>query len=226
MSQVSFDKDYFDCPNCGINNVTYITESLVEEDWVNFPEDSEFLRWGVQHLVVRCARKECRRLTYLQAISNWNKKEVGWERAGNLIIFQYPSGKSELPDYVDENIRKFYKEAVEAYSFGLLNSASVMCRKVIYELCDKKEAKGKNYKEKIKSLGFDKRITDPLLNIKNIGDDTVHAKGWDKDTIEKALVALGIIVDMVYVQEERIKSFSKDYSKKNQERIKELQGAK
>jgi hypothetical protein len=80
-------------------------------------------------------------------------------------------------------------------------------------LCDKKKSVGKDYKEKIKNLGLDKRITDPLLNIKNIGDETVHVKGWDKETIEKAIDVLGIIIDMIYVQEERIKDFTKHYSK-------------
>lgn len=85
-------------------------------------------------------------------MTDWNKKDVGYEKVNNFIIFQYPSGKAELPDYIPENIRKFYREAVNAYNFGLLNSASIMCRKVIYELCDKQRTTGKDYKEKIKNL--------------------------------------------------------------------------
>lgn len=212
------DKDYFDCPNCGIKNVIYETESIISEDWTEFPKESGFYRWGVNHLVIRCSRKDCKRLTYYQVIDNWNREDVGYERAGSLILFQYPSGKSELPNYIPEKIRRYYKEAIEAYNFGLLNSASVMCRKVIYELCDRQKVSGKDYKEKIKNLGLDKRITDPLLNIKSIGDDTVHAIGWDKGTIEKALDALGIIINMIYIQEERIKDFSKAYTKKKQTR--------
>lgn len=207
-----FDKDYFDCPHCKVKNVTYKILAEVEEDW-RFPEEEEFYRWGVSHLIIQCNRKECKRLTYFQILTNWNKKNVGYEKVNDFIIFQYPSGKAELPDYIPENIRKFYREAVDAYNFGLLNSASIMCRKVIYELCDKKRTTGKDYKEKIKNLGLDKRITDPLLNIKNIGDETVHAKGWDKETIEKAIDVLGIIIDMIYIQEERIKDFTKHYSK-------------
>lgn len=209
------DKDYFDCPHCKIKNVTYEVLADVKEDWP-FSEGEEFYRWGVSHLIIQCNREECKRLTYFQILTDWNKKDVGYERVNNFIIFQYPSGKSELPNYIPENIRKFYREAVSAYNFGLLNSASVMCRKVIYELCDKKATTGKNYKEKIKNLGLDKRITDALLNIKNIGDETVHAKGWDKETIEKAIDVLGIIIDMIYIQEERIKNFTKHYSKAKQ----------
>lgn len=204
-TSVKLDKDYFDCPNCGIKNVSYSIESNESEAWHDFPEDVNYSRLGIKHIIVRCERKDCNRLTYYQVISDWNKKDIGWEKVDNIILFQYPSGKSELPDYIPEGIRKYYKEAIEAYNFGLLNSASIMCRKVIYELCDKKKSSGSNYKEKIKNLGLDKRITDPLLNIKNIGDDTVHAKGWDKKTIEKAIDALGIIINMVYIQEERIK---------------------
>jgi len=206
------DKDYFDCPHCKIKNVTYTVLANVKEDW-RFAEDEEFYRWGILHLIIQCNRHECKRLTYFQILTDWNKKDVGYEEVNNLVIFQYPSGKAELPEYIPENIRKFYREAVDAYNFGLLNSASIMCRKVIYELCDKKKSVGKDYKEKIKNLGLDKRITDPLLNIKNIGDETVHVKGWDKETIEKAIDVLGIIIDMIYVQEERIKDFTKHYSK-------------
>jgi hypothetical protein len=83
-------------------------------------------------------------------LTDWNKKDVGYEEVNNLVIFQYPSGKAELPEYIPENIRKFYREALDAYNLGLLNSASIMCRKVIYKLCDKKKSVGKDYKEKIK----------------------------------------------------------------------------
>lgn len=210
------DKDYFDCPHCDIKNVTYQILGTVPEEISDFDETSEYIRWGVFNLLLRCSRKECQRVTYVRVINNWNKKEIGYENANNQIIFQYPSQKNDLPDYIPANIRKYFKEAVEAFSFGLYNSASMMCRKVIYELCDKKSSGGEDYKEKIINLGFDKRITDPLLNIKNIGDDTVHANGWDKGTIKEALEAVGIIIEMVYVQEQRIKQFSSSYSKKVQ----------
>jgi uncharacterized protein DUF4145 len=214
-----FDKDYLDCPHCGINNVTFDILANEKEDR-SFPEGRVFLRWGVMHYIIQCSRKECNRLTYFQVLKDWDKKDVGHERGTNSIIFQYPSGKAELPEYIPENIRKYFREAVEAYNYNLLNSASVMCRKVIYELCDKQRATGENYSEKIKDLGLDKRITDPLLNIKNIGDDTVHAKGWDKKTVEKAIDVLGIIIEMIYIQEKRVKDFTKHYSKKKQDKNK------
>lgn len=76
-------------------------------------------------LIIQCNRHECNRLTYFQMLTDWNKKDVGQEEVNNLVIFQYPSGKAELPEYIPENIRKFYQEAVDAYNFGLLNSASI-----------------------------------------------------------------------------------------------------
>jgi hypothetical protein len=176
--QNDLSKDHFNCPHCGVNNVTYEKISSVHEvvayktgvgkgDWIEYV-------WG--HYVVKCRREECGRLTYIK-------------------------------------VKEQFSEPV-----GLLSSSSVMCRKVIYEICDKQKSDGKDYKEKINNLGFDKRITDPLLNIKNIGDETVHAKSWDKVTIQKAIEALGIIIEMIYTQENRIKEFSKHYSKTKQER--------
>ena len=103
------DKDYFDCPHCKIKNVTYKVLARVKENW-HFAENEEFYRWGILHFNYSIY---------------WNKKDVGYEEVNNLVIFQYPSGKAELPEYIPENIRKFYQEAVDAYNFGLLNSASI-----------------------------------------------------------------------------------------------------
>lgn len=214
LPSIELDKDYFDCPHCGIKRVSYKTVGSAKEDW-KFSDDNEFYRWGVLHTILQCKREECQRMTYVQMLTDWNRRDSGWESV-HRQIFQYPPTTMDLPDYVPENIRKFYREAVEAYNFGLLNSASIMCRKTIYALCDKKASTGQDYKEKIQNLGLEKRITDPLLNIKSIGDDTVHAKGWDKETVEKAIDVLGIIIDMIYVQEERIKDFTKHYSKAKQ----------
>ncbi len=212
------DKDYFDCPHCGIKRVSYEIVGSTKEVW-NFPDDSKFSRWSVQHSILRCRRGECGRLTYFQTVTERESRDGACENESETI-FQYPSTKVDLPDYIPQDIRRFYREAVEAYNFSLLNSASVMCRKTIYELCDKKAARGRDYREKIQNLGLDKRITDPLLNIKNIGDETVHAKGWDKETIGKAIDVLGILIDMLYVQEERIKDFTRHYSKAKQEKNK------
>ncbi len=99
-TNAKFDKDYFDCPTCGIKNVIYVIESATSEDWSNLSEDSEYYRWGVSHLIVRCTRNDCLRLTYYQLIKDWNKKDVGVQRVNNIILFQYPSGKPELPEYV------------------------------------------------------------------------------------------------------------------------------
>jgi len=207
--------DYFDCPHCGIKNVIYKKESTEHEE-VKYDTDS-YYRWV--HYIVKCTRESCGRLTYFRIKEQEIKPGRGWHEVDSKEVeIQYPSDNSELPDYIPENIRKHYKEAVDACSFGLKSAASVMCRKVVYEICDIQGVEGRDYKEKIHNLGFDKRITDPLLNIKNIGDETVHAKGWDIETIQKAIDALGIIIDMMYTQENRIKAFSKQYTAKNQSR--------
>ena len=212
------DTDYFDCPHCGVKNVTYNVLAKFVDEWPFSDDHDTFFRWGVAHLILQCTRKDCQRLTYFQLIVNWNKKDLGYQEVDNLINFQYPGQEPVLPDYIPERIRRYYLEAIRAYNFGLRDSASIMCRKVIYELCDKQKATGRDYKEKISNLGLDKRITDPLLNIKNIGDETVHSTGWDDETIRRAIDALGIIIDMVYVQEQRIKDFSRHYSKAAQGR--------
>lgn len=229
----NLSKDYFDCPHCGIKNVTYVKMAEVTEVLhCDMPSDEStpydksvpWIEYEISHYIVRCNREDCKRLTYFKIKERFMVPGSGWHNLDKKEVeIQYPSEESDLPDYVHESIRKYYKEAVSANNFGLLSSSSVMCRKVIYELCDKQKAKGKDYKEKIKNLGFDKRITDPLLNIKNIGDETVHAKGWDKDTVQKAIDAIGIIIDMIYTQENRIKDFSKHYTKVNKQRKKATQ---
>ncbi len=214
-------KDYFDCPHCGIKSVAYekvTSASELEYEQMKENQQSQ-ITYNLMHYIVKCRRAECERLTYIKIKEEFMVPGRGWNNLDEKVIeIQYPSNISQLPDYIPENIKRFYKEAVDGYNFGLLSSASIMCRKVIYEICDKQKTTGGDYKDKITNLGFDKRITDPLLNIKNIGDETVHAKSWDKVTVEKAIDVLGIIIDMIYTQENRIKDFSKHYSIKNQER--------
>jgi hypothetical protein len=215
--------DHFDCPHCGIKRVTYEKVSSASETLTyKQPEESdhEWISYLWMHYVVKCNREVCRRMTYLKVCEKYMLPPGRWmDLETRTVEIQYPSNNSSLPDYVPADIRKHYKEAVDAFNFGLHSSASVMCRKVIYEICDKQKVSGVDYKDKIKNLGFDKRITDPILNIKNIGDETVHAKGWDRETIQKAMDVLAIIIDMIYTQENRIKEFSKHYSKTNQTRV-------
>jgi hypothetical protein len=213
-------QDYFDCPHCGVKSVIYKNEAQIPEyEIVTIEAVPITFEW--MHHIVKCTRKGCEKLVYLKVREQFHRPGTIWQELtgeGRIVEIQYPTNNSQLPDYIPEKIRRYYKEAMDAFTFGLLSSASIMCRKVIYEICDKQNSVGDDYKEKIKNLGFDKRITDPLLNIKNIGDDTVHANGWDKNTIEKALNALAIIIDMIYTQENRIKEFSTHYSQVNQQR--------
>jgi hypothetical protein len=216
--------DFFDCPYCGIKSVMY---SIQKEDheYLHYTQEEKPTRYSIDwgHYLIQCKRDNCQRLTYIKVKLAFQGPGLGWQQLNpREVEIQYPSNNSILPDYIPENIKKYYKEAIEAYNFNLLSSASIMCRKVVYEICDKQKVTGSDYKEKIKDLGFDKRITDPLLNIKNIGDETVHAKGWDKITIEKAIDVLGIIIDMIYTQENRIKDFTNHYSQNNQIRKDEL----
>lgn len=216
-------RDNFDCPHCGIKNVTYTVLSR-DHEYLSYTDTNTgnylfTIDWG--HYLIQCNRENCKKFTYLKIKEKIQKPGLGWSDIHPLEIeIQYPSSNALLPEYIPEKIRLYYKEAIDAYNFGLLSSASIMCRKCIYEICDKQKTTGDDYKQKIKNLGFDKRITDPLLNIKNIGDETVHSNGWDKETIEKAIDVLGIIIDMIYTQENRIKDFTKHYSKTNQTRIK------
>lgn len=213
------DETIFDCPHCNTKNTTYTLVSSTFERQHSLTEEGK--TESIQHKILKCNNPKCGRITYFQLLVGISIPVSGYHNTEPVILFQYPSRYYNLPNYIPQKILDYYKEAIQAYDFNLLNSASVMCRKAIYEICDKNSTKGKNYKEKIKSLGLDKRITDPLLNIKTIGDDTVHATGWDAETILKSIEALGIIIDMIYTQEERIKSYSKHFSKKKQENKKQ-----
>ncbi|MDO8240966.1 MAG: DUF4145 domain-containing protein [Candidatus Moranbacteria bacterium] len=207
----------FNCPHCKTKMVTYKEESCEIHDWSVKKEDDTSDHFRVSHFLLRC--NGCDDITYIKRVSSTIMHYQSRPTENELIsLMQYPAERDFLPEYINGNIRKFYLEAVEAYNFGLLNSASAMCRRTIYEICDKKKVAGKDYGEKIKNLGLDKRITDPLLNIKNIGDDSLHATGWNADTVKKAIDALGLIIDLMYVAEEKIKDFSKHYTKENKAR--------
>lgn len=209
---INFQDQTFNCPYCEAKKITFDIVSRGKVD--KHVSDKKNLE--LEHVLVCC--RGCSKTSYFQFL-------VDTDFRGNVSIrlaqaFQYPYDEVELPEYIPENIRRFFKEAVVGFGLGLLNSSSAMCRRTIYEICDKKNVTGKDYKEKIKNLGLDKRITDPLLNIKDIGDDGMHNKCWDSLTIEKAIKALRLIIDYLYIAEEHIKDFSKQYTKEKMMRNK------
>lgn len=215
--KLKLQRGRFNCPHCNTKNTTYTLKAKIDDSVRRVTKTGSIEGEDFLHVLVKCNDIECGRITYFQILQGSLTSENGYQNIDDLVYFQYPSRYYELPSYIPQKIANYYREAIQAYDFGLLNSASIMCRKTIYEICDKNKANGRDYKEKIKDLGLDKRITDPLLNIKSIGDDTVHATGWDVETVFKSIEALGIIIDMIYTQEERIKAYSKHFSRKKQE---------
>lgn len=204
--------DYFDCPHCGIKNVVY---KVVGRNHNVLENNDTTLDYT--HLLVQCTRSECEKTTYFIVNNSYFDPSQG-NFDLNEIAFQYPVDGSDLSKHVPSKIRKMYKEAKDAFGFGLMDSSSMMARKTIYAICDDRGIEGNDYKEKIKNLPLKKEITDPLLNIKYIGDETVHSEGWNKQTVVKALDALGLIIELIYVSEAKIQEFAKHYNKENQSR--------
>ena len=203
------EENRFNCPHCGTKLITFHQEGYALDDFRLGRREGLIF----QHYLLRC--NGCRRITYIQTQKEMTKEGILKEV---FVKIQQPYSKEEVSEYIPKSVRKPYEEAIRGFNTGLLDSASGMCRKTIYKILDERGIKGSDYKDKIKNLGLDERITRPLLNIKNIGDESLHAESWDSKTIGKAIEALGIIMDLIYASEQKIKQFANHYSQANQSR--------
>lgn len=105
---------------------------------------------------------------------------------------------SNLPD----NILSSLEEAIKCHSSGCYRAAALMIRRTLEELCQDKNAKGKNLKERLSNIS-DAIIPEELLNaadeLRLLGNDAAHVEAKDYDTIgaEEAEIAIELAKELL-----------------------------
>lgn len=167
MSQFSYD-----CPHCKIKNVAFTSfgemQKIEERDYVT----SFYCRNCRGGIIVETHTKG----------GNTAHKFDGDIRKNNLleIIKVYPTDiKSNIPEYLPENICKFYLQAVNNYETKNYDASAIMSRKVL-EVAVKtldKESDG-NLFQRIEKLSAQNFITKDLKDwahiIRDDGNTAVH----------------------------------------------------
>jgi hypothetical protein len=88
------------------------------------------------------------------------------------------------------------EEAVKAYAAGCYKATALMVRRLLEELCEDKQATGKDLKDRLKALRKNIVIPDELLagadELRLLGNDAAHVESKEYDAIGPAEALLAI----------------------------------
>lgn len=127
-------------------------------------------------------------------------------------LVSYPVSKTrfeakEIPKAVLDALH----EAERCRSVGSLTGVGACLRKTVYSVCDDKEAEGRDYREKIVALPVKETYKELLKQIKWLGDNTTKPgeEKYTMDMVDVALEILPIVIDDLYLKDEKIDQAAK-----------------
>lgn len=113
------------------------------------------------------------------------------------VLRTYPSAGFDFdPKGIPAPIAKSFSEALACDREGLYVAAAIMIRRTLEELCQNKQATGKNLKERIKSLEnsvvLPKELFTALDDLRLLGNDAAHIEAKTYDFVGQEEVAVGV----------------------------------
>jgi Domain of unknown function (DUF4145) len=145
------------CPGCGregsFENVVTSADLVVEKYWL-----------GQR----KCPNRNCK--THIFFIYDSDKKE---------IVASYPSQRIDFDTTdIPPKVVSTFDEAISCHSHQLFVSSAIMVRRTIEEICEDKNAKGNNLKEKIANIGkkiiIPQEFIDGMDELRLLGNDAAH----------------------------------------------------
>lgn len=136
------------------------------------------------------------------------------------IAFTEPALEKPLPNKLPLNIKKSYREAEFAISHNKPISAAASIRNTIRLIVEKLNISEKNFKSQIKKLPFSKDYIDAFLEMKIIGDHTLHYEEYSINDLKPALNTLYIALKEYYDHLDNIKALHKSVSNKASQKAK------
>jgi hypothetical protein len=143
-------------------------------------------------------------------------------KEGELHASFPPQRLTVSTDDVPAKVASALNEAIECHANQCYRSAGMMIRRTLEEVCEEKDAEGKDLHNRLKDLR-DKVILSPVLieamdELKLLGNDAAHVHSRDYDEIgsEEITVAVDLtkaILQSLYQHKDlvaRLKSFRKD----------------
>jgi hypothetical protein len=119
------------------------------------------------------------------------------------IFYSVPTSFFVIDSRIPRIIRELITEAEGCLKMNFLTGASACMRKAIYEFTVKEEAKGDDYKSRIKYLkskyqSVDSTLFDILVAIKDMTSDKIHEQSWDKWDSAKLKLIIETLKTILY----------------------------
>lgn len=165
------------CPNCRKTGIFYPIWNASDVLWYESRDGSPSKDVTVYEAGMRkCPNDECHELVFVVI------------KDGRLTTSYPPEAVEINPNGLPTRILTSLQEAATCYSAGCYRAAALMVRRVLEELCDDREAAGRNLKERIAALGqstiLPKELLEAADELRLLGNDAAHIEAKTYDAIE------------------------------------------
>lgn len=114
-----------------------------------------------------------------------------------VVVRTYPAQRIDFdPKGIPQRIVGTFEQALSCHSEGISTASAIMIRRTLEELCEEKEARGSNVKERIKALRervvLPSELFDALDDLRLLGNDAAHVEAKAYDSVGTAEVEAGI----------------------------------
>lgn len=173
------------CPHCRHEGVFARSSNVADFSW-SWPE-----RMPTGHTVQRqasagarvCPNQECRGLILFQrdprTLETFPPESIDFDATA-------------LPTRILESL----EEAIACHSAGAYRATALMVRRVLEELCEDREATGKNLKDRLGNLGANvvvpKELLDAADELRLLGNDAAHIEAKSYDEIGEPEASLAV----------------------------------
>jgi hypothetical protein len=137
-----------------------------------------------------CPHPECREIVFVSIEGS--------------AVTSYPAERLDFePTDVPENIVASFEEAITGHAHNCFRSAAIMVRRTLEEICADRGAKGKDLKDRLKSLSAKILIPKELLEaadeLRLLGNDAAHleARLYDEIGEKEVEVAIGLCKEIL-----------------------------
>lgn len=180
------------CPACRKEGVFFAIWKSVDVAWPHM-QSTETGEFSYTHHggMRQCPNEECGELVFVV-------------RSGSRALQVFPPEaiaieRAHLPPAIFSSLR----EAVACHAAGCYRAAALMVRRVLEELCDDKQAKGKDLKVRIAALGdlavLPRELLEAADELRLLGNDAAHivAKTYDAIEAEEVEVAIDLTKELL-----------------------------
>lgn len=211
------------CPYCGIkvNLLPIATLMDIYGDFTEFSnDDCHRVYFGLRE----CANPSCKNILAVKFTFVANQTHrISFTGDDEYICTEDITDLITLPEidyvvrleYVPDNIKKSFEEAQRCFYAGCYVAASVMIRKLLEELCEDFQIKGKDLNEKLDNLIQSNKI--PYIigyeihDLRRFGNDGAHIKLKNFNNIgeKEVKIALEVIKNLLKIIYELNQNYQK-----------------